>query len=111
MKLRHDDDPDDLEDVTARRSKWGLSRDVSLADLVTIGTVVCSVAWMLAVQGNKIDTNSRDITDVRQWIQNRSREDRADRENTDTRLRSIEEKLDTLIGEVDGNKGRSRRNQ
>lgn len=103
MKLRQGDDPEQEKDFRRERSRWGMSHEFSIADLATIVAMFVGGIYTVAVQGTKIDQTAHDLQDVRSWIQNHAHEDGNTQVLLDQRLRHIEEKLDTLIGEVDGN--------
>ena len=94
-----------FDSIRHQRTTLGMSKDFSFADMLTIVGMVAGMVWVGAFIKADVDTNSREVASAKAWIQAHSNEDRAGAIALDERLRHIEEKLDTLIGEEKGRKG------
>lgn len=85
-----------------KKTSFFFSRELSIADSVSLVTAVGSLIWMVGVLKADVDHNAQEVRAVQHWIELREAQDRQAAAQLDDRLRHIEEKLDMLIGEVDG---------
>ena len=105
MNLRTGDDQERLEQYKAlRKTRLSDSSIASMAGIVGLVFAIGGFAYSAFYVKFESDQNGRDIQSLQSWIINHQNRDEARENITEQRLERIEEKLDKLIGEIDGRK-------
>ena len=101
MRMRSSD-PEDTAEGFRRQRTVHFGREVSIADILAVVSAIGSILYAGSYLSAKVQQNERDIAEFKQWMTAHNQLELQKSQFLDDRLQRIEEKVDVLIGEVDG---------